>query len=104
MKNGRKLGRQYRDAKTSLNLKRVENARRLIEGFEKDLDKEERLKAQLCRVCYYQPPRGSLQAFTNSDCGHCGTTMTFATSHTDELCMRCACMTESCKECAGEMN
>lgn len=74
-------------------------------AFQKDAEKDKRLKQSLCAVCFYL--RGTIvagAALTESNCQICGNATYFGSTHTDRLCLGCAEQHKLCKQCLSTIN
>ena len=74
-----------------------------LEKIKTDEKKQEREKAQLCKICFYNGGVIAGQAFTSRDCSFCGKTETYPTTYTDALCLECAKDNDCCKHCRSEL-
>ena len=73
------------------------------EAISKDMEKDQRRKDQLCKICFYTSGIIAGQAFTDKDCESCGKTQTFSSTYTDKLCKQCAESNNCCKHCMSKM-
>lgn len=79
---------------------RIEMYKKVLE----DPDKENRLIAHECLICYYQDLRIGGQAFTDADCGNCHKVTTFADTDCNLLCEYCAKLLKLCIHCGADIN
>ena len=87
------------------NIHKIEKTKRKIENYENDEKKEERIKEQLCKHCFYiDNSRIAGQAFTHSFCKECKKEMCFPTTDTDKYCEKCATKLNACKHCGSEID
>jgi hypothetical protein len=70
--------------------------------IENDSRKEERIKKQYCKSCFYQSGMAG-QAFTNRECMCCGENQIYSSTSTDALCIDCAKEHNLCKHCGGDL-
>lgn len=74
-----------------------------VRAAEEDGKKEQRLVARRCVFCYYLRRNVMAgQAFTQSFCGGCRETTTFATTDVDQYCAPCADRYGLCVYCGGD--
>lgn len=101
---GRKIEKQM-DMRfaTEMSGRRVRGWLQQAELVTLDQLSKKRREQQECKACYYGPKMGG-QAITESECSCCGTTMTFASTNTDILCLSCAKDHRLCKHCGGDIN
>jgi len=76
----------------------IDRAKRITE----DTDKQNRLKEQNCKCCYYGSRIGG-QAITTQPCMCCDTPVMYGSTATDALCMPCAKENDLCKRCGGDI-
>lgn len=75
------------------------------EQINKDEKKEQRLEGSHCLLCYYDVMGGlACQAFTDTNCSICNTTMTFSNSNVDMVCLPCAKEKELCIKCGANLD
>lgn len=86
---------------TSKSKQRVEDALARAERIKNDSDMGDRMKAQLCKACFYFTGIGG-SAMTNRECAGCGTDQMYGSTNTDALCMDCAMTHSLCKHCGGD--
>lgn len=75
----------------------------LAETLHDDPKKDERLKAQECKVCFYTTKVAGNRV-TSTTCTLCETQLTHATTSCDALCIVCAKENNLCKHCAGDID
>lgn len=69
--------------------------------YKNDEKKEDRLKQNLCKNCYYFRGRIVGHAFTTTNCEKCGREMTFPNTGVDKFCGLCAERMNICKHCGA---
>lgn len=74
----------------------------LAKEVAEDTRKEERLKAQLCKSCFYSARIGGA-AMTTRPCMCCGDDEMYSSTATDVLCLDCARTHGLCKHCGGDL-
>jgi hypothetical protein len=67
-----------------------------------DPEREKRISACLCRVCYYVSGRIGGAAMTTQPCAGCGEDQHYSSTATDNLCVSCAREHNLCKRCGGD--
>ena len=87
---------------THLSRRRMESTLKLAEKFTSDPERENRLKACLCKSCFYVSGIGGA-AMTQEPCMRCGKMQIYGSTNTDALCASCAKETDLCKHCGGDM-
>lgn len=70
--------------------------------LETDPQQEERVARQLCKACFYGPPRLGGAAVTSQPCMCCGEDQMYGSTNTDVLCENCAKDHGLCKHCGGD--
>ena len=81
------------------NNRRMSNLRRKINNYLEDNEKEERLKLNLCKWCYYMKvDEVVMNAFTTQICRRC------ATTDINMYCDDCAKTINVCKHCGSSMD
>lgn len=95
----RKLNLDSLNFATSLTNDFVKNCQKVVE----DKSKEQRLKQQKCRYCFYNS-RLAGQAITEYECGICSKPGTWANTAVPSLCMECASEHKLCVQCGASMN
>lgn len=88
---------------TRLANERVGEILKIANEIKKDLRKEERIKKQYCKSCFYRTVMAG-QAFTHRECMCCGEDQIYASTSTDALCLECAKEQGLCKRCGGDFN
>ncbi len=68
-----------------------------------DPHQTDRLAAQLCKACFYGPPRMGGAAMTTQPCMCCGTDQMYGSTNTDVLCQPCAQAHDLCKHCGADL-
>lgn len=74
----------------------------LAKHLEADDEREERLKQQKCKFCYYRSGLAG-QAFTNWQCGLCDYEGQNANTDVPALCIVCAEAHGLCVKCGGDL-
>lgn len=97
------MSKIHADMTTRMQRNRIKEMREWVSNCDNDPKAEERRVEQNCKVCFYEPPRMVFQAFTDTSCRGCGTSMTFSNSLTDKYCESCAKAEELCKHCGGSV-
>lgn len=74
-------------------------------AYEVDESREQRLKAVLCRTCYYlYDDRIGGQAMTTWYCGVCAKEQLAGSTAHDRVCGECAQAHQLCKQCGGDVH
>lgn len=74
------------------------------EKLQTDPDKKQRIADKLCLCCYYvNNNRIGGASFTHRPCGLCEQDMTFSSTATDVICLKCACEQSLCKQCGADL-
>lgn len=82
----------------------LENAHKLIATANASKkDSKERLEKCLCPVCFSRPYRVGGASITVKPCDSCGRELTFSSTATDCLCIKCAKTYKVCKECTADL-
>lgn len=68
-----------------------------------DKDKEARLVAKECLVCYYADGRLGGCAMTNANCANCDEITTFGSTDVNILCKPCAEKLRLCVHCGADI-
>lgn len=74
----------------------------LVEKFNKDPNKKERLEKHECVFCFYSDRVGAA-AMTKKDCIYCGKTEMYGNSNTNDVCIECAKRYELCVHCGSDI-
>jgi hypothetical protein len=82
---------------------RVDHVVDLAEKMTTDPDKGKRVKANVCRACYYSSAIGGA-AITTRPCMCCAEDQTYGSTNTDVLCLTCAKKHRLCKHCGGDID
>lgn len=80
-----------------------QSEQKLKRNLRTDPNKDERLRTQQCRRCFYTTAFGGA-AITTSKCDNCGKEMTFGSTNVDVFCMDCAIKLNSCIHCGNDVN
>ena len=67
-----------------------------------DTYRTKRIRAGLCRWCYYAAGRVGGAAMTSQPCSACSEEQVYASTCTDVLCLPCAVKHDLCKRCGGD--
>lgn len=84
---------------TALQKQYIEHCRKIVE----DPDKEKRIKAKECVICFYSSKVGG-SVLTYHMCESCGKEMSFVNTCVDVLCEDCAEKMRLCKHCGADMD
>ena len=71
--------------------------------MEFDTDRAARLKALLCKLCYYRGGRIAGQAFTEWNCAVCGKADQHPNTATPVVCADCAKEHSLCRDCGADL-
>lgn len=83
---------------TSNAINYVDRCQRVVD----DVDREQRLKAQKCKYCFYAG-KMVLNAFEKKPCGLCGVEVVSAHIPANKLCMSCAVTHKLCADCGADV-
>lgn len=84
------------------NNRRVEHLCDKLDKYKSDIKKDERVKKQLCRYCFYmESDKIVMNAFTPQVCKECGEQSFSANSDIDKYCSACAKKYNVCKHCGS---
>lgn len=89
---------------TSLARRRLSDYVERARKAEEDTDKQQRLEATLCKVCWYLRDGIGGAAITNRPCGLCLADQRFSSTDTNLLCSNCAQAHELCKCCGADLH
>ena len=67
-----------------------------------DTRKDERLKKQECKACFYFQRLGGA-SITEQPCACCHKSQLYGSTNTDVLCVDCAIEHDLCKHCGGDI-
>jgi hypothetical protein len=74
------------------------------EAVEIDAKKEQRLRAQRCKTCFYIDDGIGGQAITRSKCDICEKEVINASTDVDYICEECAKEYNLCRHCGGSID
>ncbi len=75
----------------------------LAKEIDADSRKEDRIKEQECRHCFYVRRMGGA-AMTTRPCGCCAEEIMYGSTNTDALCKPCAIEHKLCTHCGGDID
>lgn len=78
--------------------------RKMLEGFDKDPQRAERLAATLCHSCFYNQSRIGGASCTSEQCAFCDTVLHSGNTNVDVMCQECAKKTGLCRHCGCDMD
>lgn len=82
---------------------KIQSVMDYAQQLESDPKREERLARNMCKACFYGPPRIGGSAMTSQPCMCCGDDQMYASTNTDVLCLDCAKAHGLCKHCGGDV-
>ena len=88
---------------TSVAKRNIQHIVKLAEEIVNDTSKNDRLKKQECKACFYSSRVGG-SAMTNRECMSCGEDVLYGSTATGVLCDSCARTHDLCKQCGGDIN
>ena len=84
------------------NNKRIKNLHKKILNYYEDNQRQERLKSNLCKWCYYmEVDEVVMQAFTTQICKGCAKTNIYGNSTRHMYCEECSEKMHLCKHCGS---
>lgn len=87
------------------NKKHVEKLKQKILLYEKDSDKDKRIKKCECKYCtYINNERMAGASFTESNCKNCNKKLVFPSTDTNKYCEKCAKELNICKHCGSTID
>ncbi len=99
-----KLTAKTMQQKTQMAYRKYESVLAQAQKLQTDPEKAQRLAENLCKVCYYSPPRIGGAAMTSSNCAICNKEEVYGSTNTDALCKRCAQDKHLCKRCGSDLD
>jgi hypothetical protein len=82
----------------------VQSTLELADNLNNDPNNKDRLKENLCLVCYYRTGGLTTNAFIHTNCRSCNTSLHFAgSSSVEELCLPCAKEHKLCVKCGADI-
>lgn len=97
------MTKQEVDDLTQRARRRVARAISIGTRAQQDSHKVDRLKACLCKLCFYvHAERIGGAAMTTSPCGICAEDMIFGSTNTNALCIKCAKEHDLCAQCGAD--
>jgi len=88
---------------TDMRLKRINTQIKWISNVQEDPEKNKRLAAQECVVCFYTTQICG-NAIMRYDCQKCGITDTWPNTCTPKLCKACSAELKACRSCGADLN
>lgn len=90
--------------RTRQHVDRINGMRELLEKFDADPEKSERIEQVLCKCCYYSKSQIGGQAFSSRQCASCDWIINASSTCVDVLCVDCAERRGLCKRCGADIN
>lgn len=75
----------------------------MVNKFNTDIYRKERLYLHICKSCYYLTFHIGGAMTTNRKCDICSEVQTYRSTYTDVLCKACAIKYKLCKHCGGDI-
>ena len=98
------IDKDYITRTTTNKLEYVEFTRERLKNFDSDSNKENRLKEQECKYCYYMRDGIATQAFVEWVCGICNTKQHWHNGAHPRVCRECATKHNLCMYCGADID
>ena len=98
------IDKNYITRTTANKLEYAEFTRERLKNFDIDPKKEDRLKAQECKYCYYMRSGVATQAFVQWTCGICNTEQQWSNGDYPRICKECAIKHNLCMHCGADID
>ena len=81
-----------------------ETQKKVLDDYEKDVDKERRIRRRECKTCHYLRNGVAGQALTSFECRLCKAGGTNPNTRVPKYCNKCSEKFDMCAKCGAEMD